>query len=76
MRPQELHGVIDPLGGAGPPDPMEHVLSLQSLSEGDSDAEFTNACSTNFCETCETNVCFTNICWNCRTNTCSTGACE
>ena len=79
MAPQELYHVIDPLGGAGTPgNPMEHVLSLQSLSDGDSGAPpgFTNTCSTNLCENCDTNVCNTNICWNCNTNGCFTSNCS
>jgi hypothetical protein len=76
MGPQELHQPLDPFGGAGfPGDPMERVLSLQSLGDELSEPELTNACNTNVCEDCHTSTCSTNMCQTSSTDTCLTGVC-
>lgn len=79
MGPHDLHGMTNPLdpfagfGVAG--DPMESVLSLQTLDATaeaiTADNADSNACTTNGCNAGTTYHCTTNSCSGVRTNTCT-----
>jgi hypothetical protein len=70
-----LSNPLDPFGSAGlPGDPMENVLSLQSLS-AESDLAFavTQGCNTTACKS-DTNDCWTGSCTG-NTTGCDTDNC-
>ena len=71
--------MLDPFGGHGMPgDPMENVLSLQTLSDA-SDADVVYDDNTNICHlnTLHTNSCYTGQCDGIgSTGICKTGTCS
>jgi len=78
MASHDLYNLLDPFAAAGaglPGDPMENVLSLQSLSDELSTdfAPVTDHCNTKSCSS-DTNDCWTGICTG-HTTGCDTDHC-
>ncbi len=77
MSAQGFTNPLDPFGGTGVPgDPMEDVLSLQTMGDRAGETGFlkvTDTCSTGTCGSdtsgCSTGTCSGNTS-NCSTNTC------
>jgi hypothetical protein len=76
MASYDLYNPLDPFAAAGaglPGDPMENVLSLQSLSDETDSFSVTQSCNTKSCGG-DTNDCWTGVCSG-NTTGCDTDNC-